>query len=68
MKVRKLLMVSPFKKINSDFISIMNGDDEGMILKLSACRKKYWEKKDTYFDCMLAGIFAWTTLNFLTGR
>ena len=36
-KVRKLLMVSPFKKINSDFISIMNGDDEGIILKLFVC-------------------------------
>lgn len=41
-EVRKLLMVTPFKKIDSDFISIMNGDDEG--------------------------IFAWTTLNFLSGN
>ncbi|XP_028409036.1 ectonucleoside triphosphate diphosphohydrolase 5-like [Dendronephthya gigantea] len=41
-EVRKLLIVSPFKKSDSDFISIMNGDDEG--------------------------IFAWTSLNFLTGN
>lgn len=38
-QVRKVLMLSPFKTLN-DFISIMDGDDEG--------------------------IFAWTTLNFLT--
>ena len=34
-------MVSPFKKIDSDFISIMDGDDEGMSLKLSAGQKSH---------------------------
>jgi hypothetical protein len=63
-------MVTPFKKIDSDFISIMNGDDEGKTLKLSdgkmSCTFIY---KNFLTICFaLVGIFAWTTLNFLSGK
>ena len=46
-------MVSPFKKIDSDFISIMDGDDEGITLSIAH------ERQDKVTHCSMLLFTLW---------